>query len=149
MFRESDGCPKEREAPLLAYSDIVRDHFLNPRNVGALESPDGVGTVGDPVCGDFLKVTIRVEEDRIAEIRFSCRGCPAAIATASAMTELAAGKTLDEAWEITDEAIEAAVGGLPPEKRHCSNLGASALSEAVLDYLHRCIERETGLKRGA
>ena len=106
MFRESDGCPKEREAPLLAYSDIVRDHFLNPRNVGALESPDGVGTVGDPVCGDFLKVTIRVEEDRIAEIRFSCRGCPAAIATASAMTELAAGKTLDEAWEITDEAMD-------------------------------------------
>lgn len=124
------------------YTETVRNHFLNPRNAGVLEDPDGVGSVGDPVCGDFLCVMIKVRDDRIEDIRFQCRGCPAAIATASAMTELAIGKTLDEAWGITDEAIESAVGGLPPEKRHCSNLGASALAEAVLNHLHRCIEKE-------
>jgi len=129
------------------YTEAVRDHFLNPRNAGVVEDPDGVGAVGDPSCGDLLRVTIRVRNDRIDEIRFQCRGCPAAIATSSAMTELAIGKTVDEAWHITDEDIEAAVGGLPPEKRHCSNLGASALGEAVLNYLHRCIE--LSLKEGA
>ncbi len=128
---------------MIEYTDILRDHFLTPRNAGEIESPDGVGFIGDPGCGDMLKVTIRVENDRLTDIRFLCKGCAAAIGTASMMTEMARGKTLDEAIEITDEAIEAAVGGLPEAKRHCSNLGASALHEAVYDYTHKSIEHET------
>ncbi len=127
---------------MFEYSETLRDHFLHPRNAGELESPDGTSFVGDPRCGDFLKVTIRVEDNRIAAIRFQCQGCPAAIGTASAMTELALGRTLDEANEITDDLIEEAVGGLPPTKRHCSNLGATALAEAILDYVHRSIRAE-------
>ncbi len=127
---------------MIDYSDTLKDHFLNPRNAGEIENPDGMGFVGDPNCGDFLKVTIRVENNHIADIAFKCQGCPAAIGTASAMTEMAIGKNLDEASEITDEMIEEMVGGLPEPKRHCSNLGAHALYEAIIDYIHKNIRGE-------
>lgn len=111
------------------------DHFLNPRNVGTIKDPDGSGMGGDPSCGDWLIVTLSVEEGKISDIKFQCRGCSSAIATSSVMTELAKGKTIEEAAEITAEDIEAGVGGLAEEKRHCSNLGEEALRNAIRDYL--------------
>ena len=119
------------------------DHFMNPRNVGVIEDPDGVGRHGDPGCGDFLVVTIRVENGVIADIGFLCRGCSAAIATSSAMTELAKGKSLDDAMRITPAMIEEEVGGMPEEKLHCSLLGAEALRKAVADYDTRNKEKNT------
>jgi len=119
------------------YSQKILDHFFNPRNVGTLPDADGVGQIGDPSCGDFLKVWIKVEDDRIVDIKFKCYGCPAAIATASIMTEMARGLTLEEAAGITDEKIAEAAGGLPDWKMHCSNLGAGALRAAIADFLIR------------
>jgi nitrogen fixation NifU-like protein len=116
------------------YSDKVLDHFRNPRNVGELEDADGVGTVGNPVCGDVMTIYIKVEEDRISDISFKTFGCGAAIATTSMTTELAKGKTLDEALKITREQVAEELGGLPPVKMHCSNLAADALHEAINDY---------------
>lgn len=124
------------------YTEKVLDHFRNPRNVGELEDADGVAQVGGDSCGDVLKVWINVRDDRIAAIRFRTTGCPAAIATSSMMTELAQGKTLDEAAEITDEVITDALGGLPPDKMHCSNLGATALYDAIMNYVFRTVEAE-------
>ena len=125
------------------YTDKLLDHFRNPRNVGPLEAPDGVGTAGDTACGDVLVVHIRVDRDTetLTEVRFQCKGCPAAIATASAMTELAAGMHVDDAAELTPDAIAGAVGGLPDDKQHCSNLGADALYNAIMDYIRREIDR--------
>jgi len=118
--------------------DIVNaqffDHFLEPRNTGIIEDADSVVETGDPVCGDFLVVSIKVADEKIDDIRFLCKGCSAAIATSSAMTEMAKGKSLDEAAKITPEMIESAVGGLPDDKRHCSNLGAGALGAAIENY---------------
>jgi nitrogen fixation NifU-like protein len=128
----------------MEYSKALIDHFLNPRNLGPPAKISGYGTVGDPSCGDFLAVWIEVEDDRIKDIGFMCRGCPAAIGTASAMTEMARGLTLEEAVLVTEEDILKAVGGLPEFKIHCSNLGASALRGAVYDYLRkRSPEKET------
>jgi len=131
----------------MMYSEKVLDHFRNPRNVGEIEDADGVGTVGNPVCGDMMSIYIKVKDDRIDDVKFKTFGCGAAIATTSMTTELAKGKTLDEAMEITrkgktlDEAMEITrqdvadeLGGLPPVKMHCSNLAADALHEAVKDY---------------
>jgi nitrogen fixation NifU-like protein len=125
----------------MQYNETVRDHFLRPRNAGELTDPDGLGAWGDPQCGDFCRVWLRVRDEKIHDIRFRVRGCAAAIATCSVMTTLALGRTLDEAHEITDEVIDGALGGLPAPKRHCSNLAASALHEAILDYVHRSVRR--------
>jgi nitrogen fixation NifU-like protein len=116
------------------YSEKVLDHFRNPRNVGEIEDPDGVGTVGNPVCGDVMSIYIKVNDDKISDIKFKTFGCGAAIATTSMTTELAKGKTLDEALEITREDVADELGGLPPVKMHCSNLAADALHEAIEDY---------------
>jgi nitrogen fixation NifU-like protein len=116
------------------YSDKVLEHFRNPRNVGELDEADGVGTVGNPVCGDLMTIYIKVEDDRISDIKFKTFGCGAAIATTSMTTELAKGKTLDEAMKITREQVAEELGGLPPVKMHCSNLAADALHEAINDY---------------
>ena len=124
------------------YNEKLLDHFLHPRNVGEIEDADGVGQIGDSTCGDVVKVWIKVKEDRIADVKFRVFGCPAAIATCSAMTELAMGKSLDEAAEITDEVVADAVGGLPPDKMHCSNLSAAALYEAIMNYVVGSVERE-------
>jgi len=113
------------------------DHFMNPRNYGTIEAPDGTGMGGSPECEDWLLLTIRVEAGKIAEIRFQCRGCSAAIATSSATTVLAKGLTLEEAEVLSADEIEKAVGGLAEEKRHCSLLGEEALKDAIKDFRGR------------
>jgi nitrogen fixation NifU-like protein len=118
----------------MMYSEKVLDHFRNPRNVGEIEDADGVGTVGNPVCGDMMSIYIKVKDNRIEDIKFKTFGCGAAIATSSMTTELAKGKTLDEAMKITREDVANELGGLPPIKMHCSNLASDALHEAVKDY---------------
>ncbi len=118
----------------MMYSEKVLDHFRNPRNVGEIEDADGEGTVGNPVCGDLMTIYIRVNDDKISDIKFKTFGCGAAIATTSMTTELAKGKTLDEAMMITREQVADELGGLPPVKMHCSNLAADALHEAIKDY---------------
>jgi len=124
------------------YTDNVMEHVVNPRNVGRIDDADAVGTVGDPGCGDWMRVYLRVKDDRIADIKFEVQGCGAAIASGSVMTELAAGKTLDEAWEIMDDTILEALGGLPAGKIHCSNLGAGALHKAIMNYVITSVERQ-------
>ena len=119
------------------YSEKVMEHFTNPRNVGKLEDPDGLGEVGNPLCGDMMRISIRVEGDRVADIRFQTLGCAAAIATSSVATEMAKGKTLDEALQISKEAVVEALGGLPPVKTHCSNLAVDGLRKAIEDYRAR------------
>ena len=122
------------DIPQIGYTKKVMEHFMNPRNVGAIENADGVGRVGNPVCGDLMEVSIKVEKDRISDIKFRTFGCGSAIATASMVTELAKGKTLDEAEKITREDVASELEGLPPRKMHCSNLAAQALHEAIKDY---------------
>lgn len=119
------------------YTDKVLDHFFNPRNVGEIPDADGIGQYGDPACGDFLRVYIKVKDNRLVDVKFLIQGCPAAIATSSIMTELAIGKTIEEALKITDDDILEAIGVLPEEKTHCSNLGAGALHLAIKDYLEK------------
>lgn len=116
------------------YSEKVLDHFKHPRNVGELEDADAEGTVGNPVCGDMMTMYIKVRDDRIDDIKFKTFGCGAAIATSSMTTELAKGKTLDEALEISRQDVAEALDGLPPVKMHCSNLAADALHEAIKSY---------------
>jgi nitrogen fixation NifU-like protein len=118
----------------MMYSEKVLDHFRNPRNVGEIEDADGVGSVGNPVCGDMMSIYIKVKDDKIDDIKFRTFGCGAAIATTSMTTELAKGKTLDEAMTITRQDVADELGGLPPVKMHCSNLAADALHEAIEDY---------------
>jgi nitrogen fixation NifU-like protein len=119
------------------YSELVMDHFRNPHNVGAMEDADGVGKVGNPTCGDIMEMFIKVEGDRIADVKFRTFGCGAAIATSSITTDLVKGKTLDEALQLSNRAVAEALGGLPAQKMHCSNLAADALHEAIRDYRRR------------
>lgn len=119
------------------YSEKVLDHFRNPRNVGELENPDGVGVEGNPVCGDLMEIQIKVEDGRIADIRFKTFGCGSAIATSSMVTEMAMGKTLEEAMAITRDSVATELDGLPPQKMHCSNLAADALHKAIRDYMEK------------
>jgi len=119
------------------YSEKVMEHFRNPRNVGVIEDADGVGTVGNPVCGDMMTIYIKVKDGKIEDIKFQTFGCAAAIATSSMATELAKGKTLEEALRITKQTVAEALGGLPPQKMHCSNLAAEALKRAIADYLKK------------
>jgi len=116
------------------YSEKVMDHFMNPRNVGELKDADGIGEVGNPTCGDLMKIFIKVENNVITDITFQTFGCGAAIATSSMMTELAKGKTLDEALKFTRDDVAESLDGLPPIKMHCSNLAADALKAAIEDY---------------
>lgn len=116
------------------YSEKVMEHFRNPRNVGEIPDADGVGTVGNPVCGDMMTIYIKVKNNRIVDIKFKTFGCGAAVATSSMITELAKGKTLEEAIKITRGDVADSLGGLPPIKMHCSNLAADALHEAIKDY---------------
>ena len=116
------------------YSEKVMDHFSNPRNVGEIEAADGTGTVGNPACGDIMKLTIKVENDKITDVKFKTFGCGAAIATSSMVTELVMGKDLTEAEQISNSTVSEALDGLPPVKMHCSNLAADALHAAIEDY---------------
>ncbi len=122
------------------YGKTVLDHFVNPRNAGELEDPDGVGEAGDPGCGDAVRITIRVEDDRIADIGFLAFGCPAAIAVCSALTEFARGRTLDEAVEMSDLEVSEALGGLPEQKLHCSTMAIGALRASVKDHVLRFVK---------
>ena len=116
------------------YSEKVMDHFSNPRNAGVIENADGIGEVGNPVCGDMMTFYIKVKDDKLADVRFNTFGCVAAIAVSSIVSEMAKGKTLKEVKAITREGVAQALDGLPKNKMHCSNLGAKALAEAIKDY---------------
>src|SRR4030042_577501 len=119
------------------YSEKVMDHFANPRNVGEIENPDGVGKVGNPVCGDIMELYIKVQEGVITDAKFKTFGCGAAIATSSMVTELVKNKTVEDALKISNRAVAEALGGLPPIKMHCSVLPEEALRKAIDDYLSR------------
>ncbi len=116
------------------YSEKVMDHFRNPRNMGEMKNADAVGEVGNPVCGDLMYIYIKIKDDRINDISFQTFGCGAAIATSSMITELAKGKTLDEAMKITRDDIAGSLDGLPPIKMHCSNLASDGLRKAIENY---------------
>ncbi len=124
------------------YNEKVMDHFNNPRNVGEINNPDGAAQVGNPSCGDIMKMEIKVEDGKIVDIKFKTFGCGAAIATSSKVTELALGKTVDEAEAITNALVADELGGLPPVKMHCSNLAADALHGAIQDYRRKQAERD-------
>ena len=123
------------------YSERVMEHFRNPQNVGEFEDPDGVGEVGNPMCGDVMKIGIKVEKNHIKDIRFQTLGCAAAIATSSMITGMAKGMSLDRAMEISRDDVADALEGLPANKMHCSNLAADALREAIKDYRAKQTER--------
>ena len=129
-----EGQELSDEVGYLVYNETLIDHFMHPRNVGEIESPDAMATVGDPTCGDFIRVYLKVENGKISAFKFLTQGCPGAISTSSIATELAVGKTLEEALELTDnDGIEAA-GGIPARKAHCSLLAIRGLHEAILSY---------------
>ena len=128
----------------MIYSDKVMDHFANPRNVGVLSDADGVGQVGNPVCGDMMTFYVKVKDGRLSDIKFQTFGCGAAIAVSSMVSEMALGKTLAEAGEITNEKVADELGGLPKNKMHCSNLGADALHLAIDNYKARLAGTASG-----
>ena len=123
-----------------AYSEKVMDHFTNPRNVGEIPDADGMGGVGNPVCGDMMEFYIKVDDGRLSDVKFKTFGCGAAIAVSSMVSEMAKGKTLEEAKRITNADVAEGLDGLPKNKLHCSNLGADALHKAIEDYESRSQE---------
>jgi len=127
---------------MLKYSEKVMDHFMNPRNVGQIDNADGEGSVGNPICGDLMTFYIKVNSGRLSDVKFKTFGCGAAIAVSSMVSEMAKGKTLDEAMKITNKRVAAELGGLPKNKLHCSNLGADALHKAVEDYRNKKGKRD-------
>lgn len=116
------------------YNEVVMDHFRNPRNVGQIEGADGVGEVGNPLCGDMMTIYLKIEDERIADIKFQTFGCGSAIAVSSMLTEMARGKPIEEAKQISNKDVAKALEGLPKNKMHCSNLGADALHMAIQNY---------------
>jgi nitrogen fixation NifU-like protein len=124
------------------YSEKVMEHFKNPRNVGEMENPDGIGHVGNPVCGDIMELYIKVKDNIITDAKFKTFGCGAAIATSSMVTELVKGKSVDEALKISNHAVAEALGGLPPIKMHCSVLAEEALKSAIDDYRSKQIKKQ-------
>ena len=121
----------------LVYNETLIDHFMHPRNVGEIENSDAMATVGDPTCGDFIRVYLKVEAGKISAFKFLTQGCPGAISTSSIATELAIGKTLEEALQITDNDVIQAAGGIPARKAHCSLLAIKGLHQAILNYRSR------------
>ncbi len=128
------------------YSEKVVDHFTNPRNVGEIENADGVGQVGNPVCGDIMKIYLKIENNIITDVKFKTFGCGAAIATSSMATELIKGKSVDEALELSNKAVVEALDGLPPVKLHCSVLAEEAVKAAIIDYYKKIGKDISGLK---
>lgn len=119
----------------MQYSEKVMEHFMNPRNVGTIENPDGYGKVGNPSCGDIMEIFLKIDNDIITDIKFRTFGCASAIATSSISTEMVLGKSIDEALKLTNRAVAEALGGLPATKMHCSVLAEEALKEAIEYYL--------------
>ncbi len=132
---------QEEPTGYLVYSESILDHFKNPRHVGEIDDPDGLAVVGDPSCGDHIRLYIKIEDEKIADIKYKVFGCAAAIASSSILSELAIGKDLDDALMITDDDVIEAAGGMPAKKAHCSLLGVVGLHTAIADYLMR---REKG-----
>jgi nitrogen fixation NifU-like protein len=133
------------------YSDKVMDHFMNPRNVGEIEDADGIGEEGNPVCGDMMTFYVKIDDNRLSDVKFKTFGCGAAIAVSSIVSEMAKGKTLEEARKITPALVAEELEGLPKNKYHCSNLGAQALNKAIDDYLSKSLtlaRRQGGLDQG-
>ena len=137
-----EGQELSEEVGYLVYNDTLIDHFLNPRNTGEIESPDATAVVGDPTCGDFIRVTLKVENGKISAFKFLTQGCPGAISTSSIATELAIGKTLEEALKLTDNDVIEAAGGIPARKAHCSLLAIRGLHEAILHYREKQGKKE-------
>jgi nitrogen fixation NifU-like protein len=119
------------------YSEKVMDHFMNPRNVGEIKDADGIGEEGNPVCGDMMTFYIKVKDNRLEDVKFQTFGCGAAVAVSSMVSEMAKGKTLEEAVKITPSLVAQELEGLPKNKYHCSNLGAQALKKAIRDYAQK------------
>jgi len=134
---------------MASYSKKVLEHFFSPKNAGQIDDPSGVGEIGDPECGDFLRVYIKVEDEKVIDVKYQIRGCPASIACASAMTELVIGKDLEDVMMITDEDIVKELGGLPEFKIHCSALAASGLHKAIMDYFERKFREKNSLEAGS
>jgi len=135
--KKNEQGPQSLEGPVLFYNELVIDHFSNPRNVGEIPDADGCALVGDPSCGDQMKLWIKVREGKISDIKFKTFGCPHAIATSSMATVLAFGKTIAAAKQLTDDDVIIALGGIPEKKRHCSLMGVNALLAAIEDYQRR------------
>ena len=129
------------------YSEKVIDHYTNPRNVGEIENADGIGQVGNPVCGDIMKIYLKIENDTIVDVKFKTFGCGAAIATSSMATELIKGKKVEEALELTNKAVVEALDGLPPIKMHCSVLAEEAVKSAIIDYYKKIGKYTTELEK--
>jgi nitrogen fixation NifU-like protein len=132
-----EGMELNDEVGYLVYNETLIDHFTHPRNVGEIENPDATAMVGDPACGDHIRVYIKVDGGRLSDFKFLVQGCPGAISTSSIATELAIGKTLEEALKLTDNDVIEAAGGLPARKAHCSLLAIKGLHEAILNYRSR------------
>jgi len=130
------------------YSEKVMEHFMNPRNVGEIPDADGIGNVGNPVCGDIMRMYIKVKDGVIVDAKFKTFGCGAAIATSSMATELIKGKTIEEALELSNKAVAEALGGLPPVKMHCSVLAEEAIQAAIDDYLKKTTGKGLNFQRG-
>ena len=125
------------EVGYLVYNETLMDHFMHPRNVGEIEHPDAMAEVGDPTCGDFIRVYLMVEGEKISVFKFLTQGCPGAISTSSIATELAIGKTLEEALDLTDNDVIKTAGGIPAKKAHCSLLAIRGLHQAIQNYLEK------------
>ncbi|MCK4362209.1 MAG: Fe-S cluster assembly scaffold protein NifU [Dehalococcoidia bacterium] len=130
------------------YSEKVMEHFMNPRNVGEIEDADGIGEVGNPVCGDMMTFYIKVDDNHLSDVKFKTFGCGAAIAVSSIVSEMAMGNTLEEARKITPALVAEQLEGLPKNKYHCSNLGAQALNKAIDDYLKKQGKKVKSKRRG-
>lgn len=135
LYKKPQEPKAAHSGPVLYYNDSVVDHFSNPRNVGELENPDAEAVIGDPSCGDQMRIAIKVDNDKIIDIKFKSDGCQGAIAANSMMTELAKGKTIEEAQRLTDDDVITALGGIPEGKELCSLMGVAGLQEAIKDYL--------------
>ena len=122
---------------MVTYSEKVMQHFMNPQNVGDIKDADGIGEVGNPVCGDMMTFYIKVKDNKLEDVKFKTFGCGAAIAVSSMVSQIAKGKTLEEALKITNKDVAEELGGLPKNKMHCSNLGADALHAAIKDYMKK------------
>lgn len=129
---------------MIGYSEQVLQHFQNPKNAGAIADADGIGEITVQECGDLLRVFIKVEKDVVTDVKYQIRGCPAAIACASVMTELAIGKHIEEAMLVSEDDIVEALDGLPEVKLHCSNLGAAGLKKAIMNYFEKCTSKDSG-----
>jgi nitrogen fixation NifU-like protein len=134
MSQLEEGQELNDEVGYLVYNETLIDHFMHPRNVGEIDNPDAMAVVGDPTCGDFIRISIKVNEGRISDFKFLTQGCPGAISTSSIATELALGKTLEEALKLTDNDVIEAAGGIPARKAHCSLLAIRGLQEAIANY---------------